>query len=78
MTAVESDLDLVRDEIAATLSRVAAHAAAGSCHAQCGTDAMLAAEMRFCAANLLSASALVAELAPTRRAFAPSVSGDAA
>ncbi len=61
------DLNMIRDEIAAVLGQVAAHAAAGSVHAQAGTDAMLAAELRCCAASIMSASALIQHLRPSRR-----------
>lgn len=61
------DLDMIREEIGDLLARVSAHAGAGSVHALAGCDRMLAAEMRFAAATLLSASALVAELAPSRQ-----------
>lgn len=61
------DLEMIREEIGDLLARVSAHAGAAACHAQAGTDGLMAAELRCCAATLLSASALVAELAPSRQ-----------
>lgn len=62
------DLSPIREEVASLLSRVAAHAAAGAVHAEAGTDQMLAAEVRCCAASLMAVAGLVAELAPSRQA----------
>lgn len=61
------DLSPIREEVAGLLSRVAAHAAAGAVHAEAGTDQMLAAEVRCCAASLMAVAGLVAELRPTRQ-----------
>lgn len=61
------DLTMIREEVAATLSRVAAHAAAGAVHVQAGTDAMLAAELRCCAASIMSAATLIQHLRPSRK-----------
>lgn len=61
------DLSPIREEVAGLLSRVAAHAAAGACHAESGTDGLLAAEVRCCAASLMAVAGLVAELRPPRQ-----------
>jgi hypothetical protein len=58
------NLDMIRAEVADLLARVSAHAAAGSVHANAGTDRLLVAELRCCAATLLSASTLVSHLRP--------------
>lgn len=56
------DCTLIREEVADLLTRVAAHAGAASVHVQAGTDQMMAAELRCCAATLMSVSALVGEM----------------
>lgn len=61
------DLSQIREEVAGLLSRVAAHAAAGAVHAEAGTDQMLAAEVRCCAASLMAVASLVAELRPSQK-----------
>jgi len=60
------DLSPVRDEIASILARVAAHAAAGSCHAQAACDRGLAFELRCAASCLMTAAGLLDELRPSR------------
>lgn len=61
------DIDMIRAEVADLLTRVSAHAGAAACHAQAGTDRLLAAEVRCCAASLMSVAGLVAELAPSQQ-----------
>lgn len=58
---------LIREEVADLLSRVAAHAQAASAHAEAGTDALLATEIRCAASTLMCVARLVEHLRPDRQ-----------
>lgn len=61
-----SDHTLIREEVAGLLRCITAHASVAACHAEAGTDRLLAAEVRCAAAAMLAVADLIQHLNPNR------------
>lgn len=62
-----SDCTLIREEVAGLLRCITAHASVAACHADAGTDRLLAAEVRCAAAAMLAVADLIQHLNPNRQ-----------
>lgn len=62
-----SDHTLIREEVAGLLRCITAHASVAACHAEAGTDRLLAAEVRCAAAAMLAVADLIQHLTPNRQ-----------